>query len=283
MLPIFKHLLPKNARAWSLTTDKRLRQFFDGLAQGVIVAVRSFFDLIWLDLFPNTTRELTAWEEAFGLSTSDKTISERRQSLATLWSARGGQDPRYIQDTLQAAGFDLYVHEWWVLPRTYPPVARNPYEVLATGTFGCGDSQMQCGNPEAQCGNVYGDIGYMLVNKVYQAETNYITQCGEPEAQCGNPDAQCGSTAGFVFIRKRYAVPSDPSLWPHIVYIGGPNFGDVAVIPGEFQGEVEDLLLKIVPAHLWIGMLIDFQSVVIDDLTGNDVIDDFTSNKVIAA
>lgn len=279
MLPTFKHLLPRGARAWIITTDKRLRQFFQGLSEGFLVTTRQFFDLIWLDIFPDTTRELVAWEEAFGLRPGDLTETERRERLAALWSARGGQDPRYIQDTLQAAGFDLYVHEWWV-PGTDPPVARNPFSVLATGVFGCGDNEMQCGNVEAQCGQTYGDIGYMLVNKVYTVFVKYLG-CGDDRAQCGENEAQCGENDGFDFIRKEYAVPSDSALWPYIVYIGGENFGDVAIVPEDRQEEIEDLLLKIIPAHLWIGLLIDFRNVVIDDLTGNQVIDDFTDNTVV--
>ena len=56
---VFRHLLP-NARAWRLVVDKKLRSFFEGLA-GSGSAVRDFFDGVYLDIFPEDTRELTAW------------------------------------------------------------------------------------------------------------------------------------------------------------------------------------------------------------------------------
>lgn len=112
-LAIFKHLLPR-AKAWTITkTTKTLRKFFEGLVSPLITDTRTFFDLIWYDLFPETTRELTQWEAVFGLKNGDLTTSERIARLDGLWKATGGQDPQYIQDTLQTSGFDVYVHEWW--------------------------------------------------------------------------------------------------------------------------------------------------------------------------
>lgn len=112
MLSLFKHLLPK-AIAWNITIDKQLRQFFDGLVTPVIEDAVEWFDLIWLDMFPQTTRQLTQWEQQFGVFKLDLTEQERRDRLDALWAAQGAQDPRYIEDTLQAAGFDVYVHEYW--------------------------------------------------------------------------------------------------------------------------------------------------------------------------
>ena len=64
-LRIFQHLLP-NAKAWRITTDKQLRQFFEGLT-GVGSDVRTFIDLVYKDIDPQETRELDAWEVQFGL------------------------------------------------------------------------------------------------------------------------------------------------------------------------------------------------------------------------
>ncbi len=49
-LNIFKHLLP-NARAWRLTIDKQLRQFFDGLSRALGDDIKLFFDEIWLLIY----------------------------------------------------------------------------------------------------------------------------------------------------------------------------------------------------------------------------------------
>ena len=105
------HLLP-NARAWRLTITKTLRSFFEGLTY-IWTDPREFIDLVWKDIDPATTRELDMWEEQFDLPNRGLTESERRDRLAAAWKASGGQSPRYLQDTLQAAGFEVYIHEWW--------------------------------------------------------------------------------------------------------------------------------------------------------------------------
>ena len=110
-LNTYKHLLP-NARAWRVTIDKTLRRFFEGLT-GLPEDAKQFYDLLLCDLDPQKTRELSAWENQFGLLDYILTEQQRRDRLEATWKALGGQSPRYIQDTLQAAGFDVYVHEFF--------------------------------------------------------------------------------------------------------------------------------------------------------------------------
>ena len=143
-LDTFRHLIPR-ARAWSLTKDKTLRSFFDGVA-GEPIEARNFIDKIYEDRDPALTRALSAYEQQFALPASGLTDTQRRDRLAAAWSALGGQSPRYIQDILQAAGFDVYVHEWWVPSVAHPsggsvnndvsPVARNPLTYIDDGTAG---------------------------------------------------------------------------------------------------------------------------------------------------
>ena len=242
-----------------------------------------YFDLIWLDMFPEHTRHLTQWEAQFGLLKLDLTEQERRDRLAALWAANGGQSPKYIQDTLQAAGFDVYVHEWWELPLTDPPVARNPFTALGITEYGCGDPQMECGEPFAECGNSPGQAGYMLVNKLYTATIDYTGLCGDTLAECGEPTMECGENDGILFIRQGYAPPTDPAKWPYIYYIGGETFGDYAAVPESRRDEFEDLILKISPQHLWIAMLIDYQAFLVEDETQYTLLEDETSLPLVEA
>jgi hypothetical protein len=250
MLSLFKHLLPR-AKAWQITVDKQLRQLFEGLSESV-EDTSEFLGDIWFDLFPATTRELTAWEAQFGIpTTGDVTDADRRDRLAALWSAQGGQDPRYIQDTLQASGFDVYVHEWWV-PGTDPPIARNPGIAFGGQPLACGDSVMECGETVAQCGESWaalGQTGYALVNKLYTSD-------------------------GTNLERVEYTIPQDQADWPYCLYICGENFGDFAQVSSARQGELEDLILKICPAHLWVIVGITFQTFLAD---GDDVLTDGVS------
>lgn len=267
-LRIFKHLLP-NARAWRITVDKRLREFFSGLS-GVGEEAKTFFDGIWLDVFPETTRELDVWEQQFGLRDTGLTEQQRRDRLDATWKAIGGQDPKYIQDTLRANGFDVYVHEWWE-PGTEPipgvkqcVTPRNPLMYLRREFTGvtllveCGEPLAQCGEPFAGAGNSLQPRGYPLVNKVFETVPDFIALCGEPAAECGEPDIECGNYFQFREDLREYIVPRDPAKWPYFLYIGAETFGGIAQVDPKRKDEFEALCLKICPAQQWLGILVEY-------------------------
>lgn len=261
-LDTYKHLLP-NARAWSLTVNKTLRQFFEGLS-GLPLGVRTFFDLVWLDIFPATTRELTAWERQWGLPATVIDEQERRDRLDATWKALGGQDPRYIQDTLQNAGFDVYVHEWWE-PGSNPPIVRNPLFYLSRTTTSdspllveCGEALAECGEIQMECGNSVNPLGYPLVNKIFNTEPDIRSLCGEPDMECGETLAECGNFTQFKFVQREYVIPIDPVFWPYFLYIGGEIFPNTAVVDPARRDEFEDLCLKICPNQQWLGILVQY-------------------------
>lgn len=239
MINIFKHLLP-TGRAWTLTVEKTLRKFFEALAPET-EKPREFADNIFLDIFPSTTRNLSEWENQFGIFNNKLSDAQRRTRLEAAWRDVGGQSPAYIQGQLQANGFNVFVHDWWV-PGTEPavdvhgvPTARNPNSVLnpqyllVVPGVDCGEALAACGEEFAECGNYSGGVGYPLVNKfVYDSDI------------------------------IGYTVPSDPTKWPFFMYVGGPNFGDIAEVPAVRRFEFEALLLKIRPAHLWIGVIVRY-------------------------
>lgn len=238
-LRIFKHLLP-NARAWRVTVDKRLRQFFTGLS-GVGEDVKIFIDGVWLDIFPETTRGIDAWEQQFGLRNTGLTEQQRRDRLSATWKVLGGQGPRYIQDTLQASGFDVYVHEWWE-PGTEP----------APGVKQCVTPR----NPLLWLSREHK--GYPLVNKVFKMVPDILPLCGEVLAEAGEQRALCGNYFTFRDQLKEYIVPRDPSKWPYFLYIGGATFGTMARVGPKRKDEFEALCLKICPAQQWLGMLVEY-------------------------
>jgi hypothetical protein len=269
-LRVFKHLLPR-AEAWRLVVGTPLRRFFDGLSTMPSDA-RDFVDEIWADVFPQTTRELDEWEQSFALTWAAATEQDRRDRLDARWKAKGGQDPKYIQDTLQARGFDVYVHEWWV-PGTEPPLGvkaaatpRNPFDYLddssvpAASFVQCGEPLAQCGESEAQCGNAPAGAprGYLLVNKIETSFPGFVVLCGEPLAQCGEPEAQCGNHLGFSSRPAQYYIPVDPAAWPYFLYLGGETFPDLATVSAVSQDEFEALCLQICPAQQWLGMLVEY-------------------------
>lgn len=240
MISMFKHLLP-TGRAWSLTTSKPLREFFNALSP-MVDDVKTEADDTYSEWLPKTTTSLTEWEAQFGLYSGKLTEAQRRTRLEAAWKNNGGQAPAYIQEQLRLNGFDVYVHEWWQ-PGTEAPVGVN--------------EQTPARNP------------LTVLNAQYAATVPGV-DCGEPLAQCGEEFAECGNTAGglvgYPLVNKfvydsddvGYTVPSDSDYWPYFMYVGGPNFGDIAEVSAIRRYEFEALLLKIRPAHLWIGVIVRY-------------------------
>lgn len=223
---IARLLLPR-AEAWRTAVGTSIRGFFASF-DSLTADVKTFSDLVYLDLIPEYTRELDQWDEQFGLAPIDLADSERRARLRSAWAAVGGQSPRYIQDTLQAAGFNVYVHEWWD-PTTL--AVRNPLLHLRQTYPGtvpgvdCGEALAECGEAFAECGNTVDPTGYALVN-------------------ANPPDA--------------YVVPNDADYWPYFMYLCGETFGEPAYIDPIRRNEFEALCLKICPAHLWVGLIVEY-------------------------
>jgi hypothetical protein len=242
-----KHLLPSGA-AWSLTVNKTLRRFFLGLSEQP-AATKTFVDNVYLDLFPETTRELNEWERQFGLALTDTSggdadpeVINGRLLLAAEWRATGGQSPSYIQGVLQAAGFDVYVHEWWSSGPPY--VARDPRDYTdqpLIGSWQCTGydggalplpTQPQCSAfaSQPQC------------NRWLANETHYLVNLDLTR-------------------RAPPPVPDDPDTWPYFMYVGGETFGANADVDITRRSEFERLLLKLRPTHNWIVTLVDYVAV----------------------
>jgi len=267
-LRVFKHLLP-SSKAWSLTAEKALRRFFAGLA-GVGEDVQAFVDLVWSDILPAQTRQLTEWEQQFALPNTGITTQQRRDRLDATWKALGGQSARYIQDTLQNNGFDVYVHEWWV-PGTEPAVGvkqcvtpRSPLLYLRREYTGaqvgvdCGEALAACGEAFAEAGNGVEPRGYPLVNKIFQTEPNVFARCGEAIMGAGEELAACNNYFAFTEKLRDYTVPSDVTKWPYFLYIGAPSITSIAQLDPKRRDEFEALCLKICPAQQWLGILAEY-------------------------
>jgi hypothetical protein len=240
------HLLP-DAAAWRVTVQKTLRRFLLGLTQFPADA-REFIDAVYADHFSESTRELALWEEQFGL-TEAATEDARRLQIAGAWAAQGGQSPRYLQDTVRAAGFDVYLHEWWLLPATVPRVARNPLTYTAQpkiGSVQCGDDLAHCTSPSAPV---------PLVLPVGAELEDIYPQCNRWLA---NPD-DIHYLVNLMLTRDAPPpVPEDPARWPYFLYFSSATIGTKAQVPAARREEFERLLLKIRPAQQWIVTYVDY-------------------------
>ncbi len=269
-LRLFQHLLP-SGKAWRITIDKRLRQFFAGLTV-IPDGVKSGADAVIMDVFPATTTKVSQWEDQFGLQRVGLSDAARRDRLAATWSQLyGGQSPRYIQDTLQAQGFDVYVHQWWEPVPGRPnggsvngnatPVARNPFDYLWDGVsprqfVGAGHELMYCGGDSAFANSQIDPPGYALVNKTKVVNLTPIG-CGNTLLTCGGLSAASGAES-LTFADKTYTLPTDEATRPYFLYIGGEAFPDTATIDASRKDEFERMCLKICPAQQWLGILVNY-------------------------
>lgn len=249
--------------------NKNITKFFEGLGK-VNAEIKQCADLAFLDLLPQYTTRLDQWFDQFGIAdTGTLTDQEKRSKYAAAWSATGSLSPRYLQDTLQNNGFNVYVHEFWE-PGTEPPVGvqgcatvRNPFNYLTTGGFvsagtDCGEAAMECGEAFAECGNSSNVLGYPLVNKIQQSQPAFTTLCGDVGAECGEAGMGCGNYTSIEDISPEPTIPADPNKWPYFVYIGSQTFPNLAVVPGGRRDEFENLLLKYVRASNWIGVMVTY-------------------------
>jgi hypothetical protein len=232
---LFQHLLPR-AIAWRTTVDTTLRRFFVGLS-GLPTDVRTFIDLVYLDLLPSSTRELAAWERQFALPTGAAGGSElsRRLKLAAAWANQGRQSSDYIQRTLHAAGFTtVFVHEWWVSGPPY--VARDPRDYTTQPLLG-----------------------------IYQCETTSPWQCfntGASVPLAPHCDNTLTNEPGYLVNldltrRAPPGVPSDPSYWPYFLYFAGENFPDPAFVESSRIAELRELVLRISPTQQWLVLMVE--------------------------
>lgn len=270
-LSVFKHLLP-TGRAWRLTVDGFLRRFFQGLSGPLGGETKTFIDSVYDDLDPQKTRRLLEWEDQFALPSTGLTEQERRDRVEAAWVLPENQSPGRLQDALQAAGFDVYVHEWWEpipgragggsVDNDVTPVARNPFDYLDDGSGGLpylmtdGVVDAQDGDPVSQDGATATPAGYPLVNKVLEAVFTSVGD-GAENMQDGDPEAQEGSL--FVeYDTKGYLMPSGADTYPYYLYIGGPTFPSQASVPVSRRAEFENLCLKICPTEQWLGILVTY-------------------------
>ncbi len=245
---VFQHLLPdalalrikQATRPWFIGDGSKIGEaglliggrpggriidrFWQGLT-GTFVDARQFIDLVNLDLRPATTRQLPEFEFQFGIEAA-VLDTDRRANIDAEWKSTGGQSPSYLQGVMRAAGFDIFIHEWFDTPGDHDP---RPHTTLpgSIGSTQCGEPLALCGEPNALCDNfVSTEPGY-LVNKD-------LTGTAPPP------------------------IPDDPNKWRYFLYWGAETFPTKAQIPATRRDEFERKLLKICPEEQWLVMLVDF-------------------------
>ncbi len=236
----FKHLLP-DAKAWRLTIEKTLREFFQGLADGAPTDARDYIDDVYDDLLPPTTRELTEWEQQFGLIDAS-TDAARRLNIAAAWAETGGQSPSYIQGQIQAAGFtDVFIYDWWSSgPGPYVP--RDPR--LHTNQPLIGSVRCSAFPSQTRCNSGFDAFG-------------------DPITGQGRCNAFLANEIGYIVndtLRNDAPprVPDDSDFWPYFLYFASATFPTPAQVPNARRAEFERLVLKLIPTQNWVVLIVDY-------------------------
>jgi len=223
-----------------IVPDRFLTRLFNALTN-FPSDVRDFFDGIWEDIFPDTTTQIAKWENQFNIISSG-TEQVRRDRIAAIWKAQGGQGLDYLQDIIQDAGFtDVFIHQWWTDTGGGSFTTKDPFDYIDA------------------LNNPLPGGGLLLVNKgPTVASPTYGVYLLAPDSDCGSIESECAHLEGFVFIPVEYVLPTDPDDWPFFIYVGGQTFPNHATLSLDDQTEFERLLLTYFPDQQWIGLLIDY-------------------------
>lgn len=238
-MPLFRRLVIRlfpRAEAWRVAIVTRLFQLLTGFSW-LPSAARVYVDHVYAQLNPSTVDagNLADWERQFGISFPSNDEAARRLALAAKWAAAGGQSPRYLEDALQAAGFDVYLHEWWEPPNEAPRTARDPRDYAndpLIGEYQCIDDagpQHECTDEPSgpQCTD-------WLMNEVNYLVNDSMTPVAPPP------------------------IPDDPGAWRYFLYVGGEVFPSSATVPLARRTEFRELMLSLFPAQQWIVTLVTY-------------------------
>lgn len=170
--------------------------------------------------------DATLWEYRLGLVTNESLpLSLRMDAIRRKFTYPGNviarQHPLFIQSQLQAAGFDVYIHEnkffeggEWVY--------KTPGEIAGIGV----DNTQHGFGTQHGLGTQHGSSSFEVV------------------ANSANPV-------------ENYAVGGYDNLWATF-FIGGENLGDMASVPESRLYEFKELILKLKPAHTVAYLFVNF-------------------------
>lgn len=191
------------------------------------------------------------WERVFGLSNNGLSIEDRRANILRRQSYPAGVAERghylLIQDELQKAGFDVYVHE-----NRFPDGAGN-WEVQNPDNTG--PQLEQFGLTEFGIGELGGEISgldYTIcanyieesLDATFFEEESGLNQFGESEFGVGELET---TTSVNIDIQLRVTF-----------FVGGEIYPSSATVPLDRKNEFRQLILKLKPAHTIAFLYINY-------------------------
>lgn len=240
-------LLYPTGRAWNMPRGGNFEKLHSGLAES---ETRAYNDAnaILSSILPDnpqfTVDDAEDWERRLGMITNPLvSLADRKAAIIRKMNHPGDIPARqswdFLQQSLQLAGFDVYVHE--NIPEQSIFSILQPF--TGTGQQGLGQQgDFQQGDvisffpglfQQVQQGPIYQGFyqqgGWVFTNKI----ANHIS---EPL------DAYFSEGANF----------------RSVFYIGGPNLGDFANVPAARKDEFRQTVLRIKPVQSIAHLLINY-------------------------
>jgi hypothetical protein len=222
-----KSLFPIS-RAFQLFINNNKRKLIKGLSK-LPENVRHEIELVYFDIFPDTTRFPEKWEKVYAVVFTADELSKRRNILSVLWKInKGGQSWPFLEEVLQ--GIDENIHVVENVPTS------DPRSIRVVRLAVCGNRIMVCGNRKAVC-------DYRLDN------TPFL------------PSVLRNDVSEF------YSLPYDPAYWEMCFFVckevvrdGRNNIIFVRQLKLNivWKNYIEYLILKIKPVHSAAIVFIDW-------------------------
>lgn len=242
-LPTIKKLLP-NGRAF--------RVFFGTMHEKILDAsqleagrVKLFLDDIRDGGIPDSNlpdAALDDWELFLGLSkNSSLTNDERRERITGKYAGQGGQGPDYIQDSLQAGGYPVYVVE------NIPSIDESVKAYTARlGGMDLGETTLGAFTDRTDPRNVEGILiagpAQWEAEKIYEATLGNMT-LGE---------TSLGDYIGTITQEIAYTIPNTPSRFIFFWFLtGSAGLGDFVEISEDKKRDFIKQVIQLKPAHTW--------------------------------
>ena len=223
-----KELFPRS-RAFQLFTENKKYKMVKALCE-LPENVRKEAELVYFDLFPDTTRYPEKWEKIFALFFTKAEYEKRRAIIDSMWKGiSGGQSAQFLQDLLQCIDSNIRIIE--NVPTS------NPRHSSIVDLSVNGQKTMRCGNRKAVCSYRRGNVDF--IPTIIQND----------------------ATAD-------YNIPLDASYWDFCFYVCKSavrnSFGKIFYIEplqldSVWRNYVEYLILKIKPVQSTAIVFIDWQ------------------------
>jgi len=194
--------------------------------------IRREAEMIYFDLFPETTRYSEKWEKAFALIFYQQEQAKRQQVLASMWRLRcGGQSAQFLQGILRCIDSRIQVIENTPLSN---PRHSNIVNICVFGRRGTA-----CGNRKAVCAYRIGNINFEPTIIQNDVSATY-------DAILNNPDYWWGC---FYVCKDVVRNALNQIL-----------FVETLALSNIWRNYIEYIVLKIKPVHSTAIVFIDWQN-----------------------